>query len=357
MGVFGRGRRGSRWHGGCDGVPQEVPLTAAAQLIASQTVSPRALRARAPHPTLVARLNRQSVVKHFDAYADVAWDTPEHHIDPCDPRFERPDTHGLGATAWYRGLPGEKRAQMGLHIALAQLRIGIDFESVLSRGLLEFASVQEPGSAELRYAYHEVIEEAQHSLMFQEFIHRAGLPVRGLQGADLWGSRRVPRLGRTFPALFFIHVLGGEAPIDHAQKLELARQGALHPLLRRIMQIHVTEEARHICFAKSWVRTNVPQLGALSMLRLRLHVPFILSVMARQMMEPPRWLLDAYAVPKEVRREAFVLDMEHRRLLAEGVRPLRDLCAEVGILTPGLAPLWRALGLLPAQTSTRSLPA
>lgn len=317
----------------------------------------RAPRARIAHAELVPRLNRQSVVKHFDAYADVDWDAEENQIDPADPRFERPADHGLGKTAWYRALPATTRSRFGLHMALAQLRIGIDFESVLSRGLLELASTHEPGSPELRYAYHEVIEEAQHSLMFQEVIARAGLPVRGLEGLDRWGARRVPILGRTFPELFFLHVLGGEAPIDHAQKLELARRDELHPLLRRVMQIHVTEEARHISFAKSWLREHVPSTSTLRMLRLRLHTPFVFAVMARQMIEPPPWLLDLYGVPRAVRREAFHDDAEHQRRIAEGVRPLRDLCAEVGILTPALVPLWRRLGLAAPTPARLSLPA
>ncbi len=320
--------------------------------IALAAPGPRAPRARIAHAELVPRLNRQSVVKHFDAYADVDWDAPEHRIDPEDPRFERPADHGLGKTAWYRALPAETRARLGLHMALAQLRLGIDFESVLSRGLLELASVHEPGSPELRYAYHEVIEEAQHSLMFQELVARGGLPVRGLSGLDLLGARRVPKLGRTFPELFFLHVLGGEAPIDHAHKLELARRDALHPLFRRVMQIHVTEEARHISFAKSWLREHVPRTSALRMLRLRIHTPIVFAVMARQMIEPPRWLLDLYGVPTAVRREAFHDDVEHRRRLAEGIRPLRDLCAEIGVITPLFEPVWRSLGLwAPARPS------
>ena len=40
--------------------------------------------------TLIERLSRQSVDKHFDAYADVAWDDPEMRIDPADPRWELP---------------------------------------------------------------------------------------------------------------------------------------------------------------------------------------------------------------------------------------------------------------------------
>src|SRR3989454_8600620 len=34
-------------------------------------------------------------------------------------------------------------------------------------------------SPEFRYVYHEVIEEAQHSLMFQEFVNRSGFDIPG----------------------------------------------------------------------------------------------------------------------------------------------------------------------------------
>lgn len=296
------------------------------------------------HTQLVRRLSEHSVTKHFDAYADVAWDAPEMRLDPRDPRLELRNDAGLGATEWYRSRRPELRAKIGLHVAAQQMRLGIDFESVLSRGLLELAYASEPGSPELRYAYHEVIEECQHSLMFQEVIVRSGLPVRGLSGLDRWGASRVPKLARTFPELFFVHVLGGEAPIDHHQKLELARKDALHPLFRRVMQIHVTEEARHVSFAKSFLRERVPRLGALRTLSLRIHTPLTLAVMAQQMLEVPRWLLDLYGVPAAVRDEAKS-DPLHRARIRDGLRPLHALAVETRILTPSLAPVWTALGI------------
>ena len=67
-------------------------------------------------------------------------------------------------------------------------------------------------------------------------------------------------LGARFPELFFVFVLGGEDPIDHAQRLALAERDDLHPLVRRMSQIHITEEARHLCFARSFLREHVPEL-------------------------------------------------------------------------------------------------
>src|SRR5438132_1774161 len=157
---------------------------------------------------LIARLSHQSVVKHFDAYADVAWDAPEMRIDPEDPRWELSDDNPLGGTAWYKSQPQGVRARMGLHGIVSNMKTGLEFESVLKRGLLEYASTLPNGAPEFRYAYHEVIEEAQHSLMFQEFVNRSGIDVAGMPPLIQFGSRMVVKLGRRFPTLFFLFVLG-----------------------------------------------------------------------------------------------------------------------------------------------------
>src|SRR5207249_2038561 len=58
---------------------------------------------------LLDRLNEQSLRKHHDAYADIAWDSAELALDPTDPRFELTAEEPLGATAWYRALPAVER--------------------------------------------------------------------------------------------------------------------------------------------------------------------------------------------------------------------------------------------------------
>src|SRR5882762_9034097 len=148
---------------------------------------------------LIARLSEQSVVKHFDAYADVAWDDTEMRIDPEDPRWEVAADSPLGSTEWYRSQPAGVRARIGLHGIVSNMKTGLEFESVLKRGLLEYAAKLPNQSPEFRYAYHEVIEEAQHSLMFQEFVNRSGIDVPGLPPLMQIGSRGVVKLGRRFP--------------------------------------------------------------------------------------------------------------------------------------------------------------
>ena len=300
---------------------------------------------------LIARLSHQSVVKHFDAYADVAWDAPEMRIDPEDPRWELSDDNPLGRTAWYKGQPQGVRARIGLHGIVANMKTGLEFESVLKRGLLEYASTLPNGSPEFRYAYHEVIEEAQHSLMFQEFVNRTGFDIRGLPAHEERMSRVVVSLGRRFPELFFVFVLGGEDPIDYVQRKAVRSGRPIHPLLRRIIQIHVTEEARHLCFAREYLRHRVTGLARHRRLQLAIGAPLILARMAQLMMRPSRQIVRAYGIPRAVIAEAYTRNPRHRENTMEALRKVRDLCAELGIVTPVSARLWRVLRLADAASA------
>ena len=78
---------------------------------------------------LLARISRQSVTKHFQAYVDVPWDDPTFAIDASDPRFALPETDPLGATAWYRAQPEAVRARIGLHMLASFMKTGVQFES------------------------------------------------------------------------------------------------------------------------------------------------------------------------------------------------------------------------------------
>ncbi len=294
---------------------------------------------------LLRRLSHQSVVKHFDAYADVDWDHPDYAIDPRDPRWELDSGSGLAGTDWYRSLPAETRARIGLHGITSNMKAGLQFENVLKRGLLEYAFRLPDGSPEFRYVYHEVIEEAQHSLMFQEFVNRTGLETPGLPWELRLGSRNVVGLARRFPALFFVFVLGGEDPIDHVQRTVLRSDKEIHPLLERIMRIHVTEEARHLSFARSYLRTNVPKLPAWRRRVMAMQAPVILATEASVMLRPPRHLVRTYGVPDAVLREAYGPGSQNRQDAKDSLRKVRNLLVELGLVMPAAKHLWQRLGI------------
>ncbi len=295
--------------------------------------------------SLLGRLSRQSVTRHFDAYADIDWDRPELALDPEDPRWELPADDPLGATAWYRGLPAADRARLGCELVASKMKIGLVFESILKRGLLEFVSTLPNGAPEFRYAYHEIIEEAQHSLMFQEFVNRSGFDAAGLPAIRRFSSRRIVRLGRRFPQLFFLFVLGGEDPIDYVQRRELRASRELHPLLERIMRIHVTEEARHLSFARHYLKRTVPGLPGRRRVRLAIAAPVILTAMAQMMLKPSGQIVARYSIPRPVIAEAYTRNPRHRADTAASLDKVRKLCDELGLIRGPYRVLWRRLGL------------
>ncbi|HUC36943.1 MAG TPA: diiron oxygenase [Acidimicrobiales bacterium] len=294
---------------------------------------------------LLKRLSRQSVVKHFDSYADVPWDEPEMAVDPDDPRWELPHTDPLACHDWYRSQPAGTRSRIGLHRIAVNMKVGLQFESILKRGLLEFAARLPNGSPEFRYAYHEVIEEAHHSLMFQEFVNRTGLEVPGLPWHMEFGARRVIKLGRRFPELFFLFVLGGEDPIDHVQRQALRADHEVHPLLERIMRIHVTEEARHLSFARHYLKRKVPKLGWLKRQVLAIETPFILGQMSSQMLTLPKVVARTYGVPRKVLAEAYGHNPESKQFVKDTLRKVRELAVELGIVTGPSKAIWKGFGI------------
>jgi hypothetical protein len=304
----------------------------------------RPTAARESFSELVMRLSRLSVTKHYDAYADVPWDDPAYRIDLDDTVWKLGAEDPLGSTAWYQEQPISIQTRIGLHLIVGAMQTGVHFENILTRGLLDFAMELPASAPEFRYAYHEAIEESHHSLMFREFVNRTGLDP-GDQG---WlvraGGRRVVRLARRFPELFFLFVLGGEDPIDYVQRSLLASGRPVHPLLKRIMQIHITEEARHLCFARAYLRTRVPALGAFRRQRLAIAAPVVLGSMARRMLNPPIVVTRTYQIPPPVLDEAYNGPI-HRAQVRSSIEKVRSLCQELDLLTPLSRLIWRAMGI------------
>ncbi|MDH5675557.1 MAG: diiron oxygenase [Myxococcales bacterium] len=296
---------------------------------------------------LVDRLNAASVRKRFECYRDIEWDAPQMRIDPMDPHWESSRDRGLGKTDWYWSLPETTRREMGLGSVARFMFVGSIFENVLSRGLLQFASRLEAGSPEYRYAYHEVIEESHHSLMFREFVDRSGVAVQGLSSTMTAGADRVSGFGREFPELLFIFALGGEDPIDYAQRRALEEEADMHPLVERISRIHVTEEARHVSFARAYLRHNVPKLDKNRRHELAVATPLILSQMAGLMMRPSQAFIERYQIPQEAVDIAYTNNRDHKVRIQASLEKIRLLCDELELLPEQALDLWKQYELWP----------
>ncbi len=301
------------------------------------TVSPR-------FDTMLDRLNKLSVTNHHDAYEDVAWDDPTMALSVDDDRLRLYSHDPLAHTAWYEGLSDADKSRVAMFRLASQMKTGWQFENLLQRGLLKTAWHLENGSKAFRYVHHELIEESQHTLMFQEYVNRSGLPVAGM--ARFWRVVAPAVVGvaaSVDKALFLLLVLGGEEPIDHLQRLML-REGGRHPLAERIMKIHVTEEARHISFAKHWLSEQVPRMGRVRRFYLSIRFPIAMGIMVPLMLEPTPDLMRHCGLPKSVVAEAYAGPAGRRQLLGASDK-LRRLADELDLLNPVSTRIWKAVGL------------
>ncbi|MEV4066517.1 AurF N-oxygenase family protein [Nonomuraea dietziae] len=300
---------------------------------------------RRAYESVIERLSKASVDKHWEPYVDIPWDDPDFLIDPADPRWELPPVDKLGRHPWYRSRSPETRARIGLWRVATAMKIGLQFENLLKRGLLNYAYRLPNGSPEFRYVYHETIEEGHHGMMFQEFVNRTKLPIRGMPGPLSLLAQVAPWIPLISTELFFVFVLGGEDPIDHVQRKVLKDGYKHHPLEEAIMRIHIAEEARHISFARHYLRRRVPRMPRYRRLALGVISPVILGLMARIMLAPPGPMIRAFKIPPQVVKEVYTGSEEFRAELSDSVGKTRDLCSELGLVNPVTRRIWKAMGI------------
>ncbi len=298
------------------------------------------------YEAMLATLSEGSVHVHFDPYEDIAWDSPELAIDPDDPRWVLSSTADpLGATAWYQAQPLARRVEIGKARMMNAMKVGAAFESMLIRGLMQYAFRLPHGSPEFRYCMHEMTEECNHIQMFMELVHRVDVEVPGMR-------RRLRRVSpwlagalATRPVLLMVAILAGEEPIDHFQKALLRAGGHLPPAVLRTMEIHIAEEARHISFADEFVKLRAPQLPRGQRLALSLLFPVVMRLAAEEIMTPPRSLARRLRIPDEVFAEAFWDAPASRRIMAGYFGEMRTLAARAGLMNRMSARVWRLCGI------------
>ncbi len=301
-------------------------------------------------------LSEGSVHQHFDPWTDIDWDNPDYAVDHQDPRWVLPKADALGRSEWYRALPLERQIEVGIWRQANVAKVGLQFENILIRGLMEYVMGLENGSAEFRYVTHEATEETHHTQMFQEFVNRTGVDVPGGPRYFRVLAPFLPLAVRPLSIVFFMGVLAGEEPIDHLQKAILREGEAMHPLLQRIMQIHIAEEARHISFAHEYLKRTVPRVGPVRKAILSVVFPVIMRLLGDAIMVPGKEMTRAVGVPKKVLDEVFWDSPEARAMLSDVFYDVRALADELDLMNPVSRRVWKALKIDGAGARFRSEP-
>ncbi|MCH9732644.1 MAG: diiron oxygenase [Actinomycetia bacterium] len=306
---------------------------------------------------MLSILSEGSVRRNFNPYKDIDWDAPEFAVIPNDPRWILPGSDPIGSHPWYRSQSIQRQIEIGMWRQANVAKVGLHFESILIRGLMNYAFWVPNGSPEYRYCMHESVEECNHTMMFQEMVNRIGVDVPGMPRVLRWLSQFIPLAAGPLPIVFFFGVLAGEEPIDHTQKTVLREGKALHPIMERVMAIHVAEEARHISFAHEYLRKRVPNMARRKRFWLSLHVPIIMRVLCQAIVKPPKSFWKEFDIPRSVKKELFFSSPESEQFLRDMFGDVRMLCHQTDLMNPIAKLMWRICKIDGPPNRYRSEPA
>ncbi|MEU1209653.1 diiron oxygenase [Nocardia sp. NPDC005825] len=302
-------------------------------------------------------LSQGSVDKNFDPFTDIDWDHPDFEVKADDKRWILPVSGDMFARhPWYQAQSEARKIAIGLWRQANIAKVGLQFETLLIGGMVQHTFKLPNGSPEFRYCTHEVIEECNHTLMFQEMVNRIGIDVPGMSTILKQLTYLVPPLASVFPNLFFMAVLSGEEPIDHIQKAILRAGEDIHPIMRGVMAIHIAEEARHISFAHEFLEHHVPQANPFDKFVLSLAFPIVMWIGGRAILVPPRAFFREFDIPSEVRKEVFFGSDDSKEAFAGFFGDVRSLAKKIGLLNPVSKRVWNALGIGGPTTRYRSEP-
>ncbi|KHO23407.1 AurF N-oxygenase family protein [Mycolicibacterium setense] len=294
----------------------------------------------------VEALSRATVRRRFDPYVDIDWDAPENALKDDDPRWQLdPESAPLAATDWYAEQSLQRRIDMGRWITANTLKVTLQFEMMLVRGVVHYAGKLPNRSPVFQYLLHELIDECNHIHMFQEFVNRAGEDVPGMRRGSRVIGPILGFIGGYANIIHFIGVLCGEQPLHFQQTLQ--HRGAAHvpPLLNKITYIHLAEEARHISFADDLLAERMQSVGRMKRAWYAILFPFFLRWLIGEMIGPPRTFARQFGVPRRVFKSAFWRSAQSRQMMAESAADVRRVAEDLGLRTAWSRWIWRMLGI------------
>lgn len=287
---------------------------------------------------VAGRLLRSTARQSYDPEVDIDWDAA-----PVPGRWwMQPERMSLYGTPLWDRLEEEQRLKLSRHEVGSIMSVGIWFEILLMRLLLREFDRADPRADRTHYVLAEVGDETRHSIMFGKAIRALGVPAYGPRPATQRLDRFAPLLGG---ASLYAVTLIGEEPLDRWQR-ELMNDERIQPLMRMVARIHVTEEARHVTFAREELARATAQRTGRAARRWHQHATARTAYLAMRSLVHP----DAYAAvgldPAEARRTALA-NPHYRATLAWMGEKVMPVLTEHGMVADRDRRIWRASFLIP----------
>lgn len=267
---------------------------------------PRSMR-HGPGEESDGRLLASSARKSFDPNVEIDWDRP---IDP-DLYGMTPEWCSLYGTPLWESMTPAQRVALTTHEAASISSTGIWFEMVLMQMLLRDLYWRDFASEHVRFGLTEIGDECRHSAMFARAAQTYGIPSYKPGRALMW-------LGAFFKststgALAYGGTLFTEEILDMMQR-DFMRDARVQPITREVSRIHVTEEARHIRFAREEAIRRAAELTRAQRWYARLMMGGVAYFVIRTLVSPQAYAavgLDPKAARRAARRNRHYSAMLH----------------------------------------------
>jgi hypothetical protein len=278
------------------------------------------------------RLLKGSVKKSYAPVVDIEWDAP---LDP-DKFYMPPRMISLYGTPMWEKMTRAQRIELSRQEFVNGLSAGIWFENILNQALLRELLHRDATAKSTHYALTELGDEIRHMVMFGRAIERVGCkPVRPRLYQRVI-INALPLINRG--SMLWVAALIGEEIFDALQR-QMIDDPEVQPIVARLMQIHVTEEARHIRFARDGLRRRVA------------HMPWISKMWVanfngggglvfRYLFTNPVPYHRAGLDVTQARWEALT-NKHHHEIKVMGFASLAAFLEEIGLMGPIARRLWK----------------
>lgn len=295
----------------------------------SSTHPPALPRTAARSHQLVAASQRTTL----DPFEYIDWSVP---ID--DSAFHLPpELLPLYGTAPWTAMSETERIAYSRHETAALCGAGVWFENVLMQVVLRHLADLPVTDPAHRYLLVEVADECRHSMMFGEYIRRAGTPAyRPEMSASSLSDDDPARR-----AVSYLLILAVEELLDHMNRATM-RDERVHPTSRAMAKLHVLEEARHVNFAKTYLAESFETLDDAARREIADAAPVLVGVVADLSVDPAVYEHLGIADGAEVARA----NPNHRTTIVAGLAKLTNFLTEIGVIDQEHRSTWVELGLV-----------
>jgi P-aminobenzoate N-oxygenase AurF len=266
----------------------------------------------------------------LDPFREIDWSAP---ID--DSAFHLPpELLPLYGTAAWEAMSETDRIAYSRHETAALCGAGIWFENVLMQVVLRHLADMPVTDPAHRYLLVEVADECRHSMMFGEYIRRAGTPAYRPSLSPHFLSDNAPEAR----AVSYLLILAVEELLDFMNRATM-RDERVHPTSRAIARLHVLEEARHVSFAKTYLAELLPTLSDADRMAVADAAPVLVEVVADLSIDPA--VCEHLGI--EGGTEMARANPHHVATIVTGLSKLTTFLTQIGVIDDAHRPAWSAL--------------